>query len=284
MNAMKLTAPLFIVLAIGALPGRAAPLLGSDLAQFSVLGASAVTNIGATTLTGDLGVSPGSAITGKATITVNGTNAAIVGNPSVHENDAKAMLAQSQFTAAKISLGLLGPGTLEPADLAGLRLSPGVYTVPVGTTNLSGRLTLDGGGDANAFWVFQSPSTLITSFGSVVDVVNTGAGAGVFWNVGSSATLGSGTFFEGNILALSSITLDSRVTIACGRALAQIGAVTLDSNTVSTACLGTGEEGSDGLNSRLSVATALPEPGTLALVGLGLALSVLIFRKTDSRR
>ena len=285
MNAMKLTAPLFVVLAMGTSPGRAAALLGSDLAQFSVLGASAVTNTGATTLTGDLGVSPGSAITGKATITVNGTSAAIVGNPSVHENDAKAMSAQGQLAAAKISLGLLGQGTLEPADLVGLTLFPGVYTVPVGTTNLSGTLTLDGGGNANAFWVFQSPSTLITSVGSVVDVVNTGAGAGVFWNVGSSATLGSGTLFEGNILALASITLDSRVTIACGRALAQTGAVTLDSNTVSIACLGTGEEGSDGLNGRLSaVAAVLPEPGTLALVGLGLALSVLASRRADSRR
>ena len=299
MDAMKLTAPLFVVLAIGASPGRAAPVLGSDLAQFSVLGASTVTNTGATTLTGDLGVSPGSAITGKETITVNGTHAEMAGNPSVHENDATAMSAQTQLAAAKASLALLGPGTLEPADLAGLTLSPGVYTVPAGTSNLSGTLTLDGGGNANAFWVFQSPSTLITSLGSVVDVVNTGAGAGVFWNIGSSATLGAGTSFEGNLLALDSITLGNGVTIGCGRALAKTAPVTLDTNAVSIACLGTGEEGSGGLSGGLSVATpgglptplpfalvpsaALPEPGTLALVGLGL-LAAFAPRRAASRR
>ena len=299
MNAMKLTVPLFVVLAIGASPGRAAPVLGSDLARFSVLGASTVTNTGATTLTGDLGVSPGSAITGKATITVNGTHAATAGNPSVHEADATATSAQTQLAAAKASLALLGPGTLEPADLAGLTLLPGVYTVPTGTSNLSGTLTLDGGGNANAFWVFQSPSTLITSFGSVVDVVNTGAGAGVFWNIGSSATLGAGTSFEGNLLALDSITVGNSVTLGCGRALAQTGAVTLDTDTVSIACLGTGEEGSNGLSGGLDVPVgggvptplpfapvspaALPEPGTLALVGLGL-VATLASRRTAPRR
>ena len=295
---MKPTLPFFVVLAAVPSISPAAPVLGSDLARFSVLGASTVTNTNATTLTGDLGVSPGSAITGKAAITVNGTNAASPGNPSVHESDATAMSAQSQLAAAKISLGLLGPGTLEPADLAGLTLFPGVYTVPAGTSNLTGTLTLDGGGNANAFWVFQSPSTLITSLGSVVDVINTGAGAGVFWNVGSSATLGTDTFFEGNLLAQASITLGNGMTIACGRALAQDGAMALDSDTVSTACLGTGEEGSNGLSGGLDVPAgggvptplpfapvpfaALPEPGTLALVGLGLAS--LALRRADSRR
>ena len=298
MNPMKPTLPLFVVLAVAASTGQAAPVLGSDLAQFSVLGAATVTNTGATTLTGDLGVSPGSAITGKAAITVNGTNAATAGNPSVHESDAAAMSAQTQLAAAKASLALLGPGTLEPADLVGLTLPPGVYTVPAGTSNLTGTLTLDGGGNANAFWVFQSPSTLITSLGSVVDVVNTGAGAGVFWNIGSSATLGAGTSFEGNLLALASITLGNRATIGCGRALARTGAVTLDTDTVSIACLGTGEEGSNGLSGGLDLpagggvptqlpfmpvpSAVLPEPGTLALVGLGLAS--LALRRADSRR
>ena len=167
------------------------PILGPALSAFTVLGASTVTNTGATTLTGDLGVGPGSATTGKAGITVNGTNAATVGNPSVHETDAVATDAQTQLAAAMNSLALLGSGTSLGVDLSGLTLAPGVYTVDAGTSNVTGTLTLDGGSNANAFWVFQMPSTLVTSSGSVVNVINTGAGAGVYWNVGSSATLGT---------------------------------------------------------------------------------------------
>jgi len=179
-NVLKLAIPLFV--AVGVAPSQVlgSPILGSELSSFSVLGASTVTNTGATTLTGNLGVSPGSAITGKASITVNGTNAATIGNPSVHEADAFAILAQSELVTAKTNLGLMGPGTLEPVDLSGLTLFPGVYTVPGGISNLTGTLTLDGLGNANAFWVFQMTSTLITSPGSVVNVINTGAGAGLF--------------------------------------------------------------------------------------------------------
>jgi len=225
---------------------HADPILGSALATFSVLGGATVTNTGATTLTGDIGVAPGTAITGKPSITVNGTNAATPGNPFVHESDALANLAQAQLAIAQASLALLGPGTPVQMDLAGLTLSPGVYTVPAGTSNLTGTLTLDGGGNADAFWLFQMPATLITSPDSVVNVVNTGAGAGLYWNVGSSATLDTGTSFQGNILALASISLNTGATIRCGRALAKVAAVTLDTNTISVGCEGTGEEGSHG--------------------------------------
>ena len=115
---------------------------------------------------------------------------------------------------------------------------------------MTGTLTLDGLGNANAFWLFQMPSTLITSSGSVVNVINAGAGAGLFWNVGSSATLGTTTSFEGNILALTSISLNTGATIGCGRALADVGAVTMQMNTISIGCAGTGEEGSNGLSGR----------------------------------
>jgi hypothetical protein len=258
-----------------------------------------VTNTGATTLTGNLGVSPGSAITGKASITVNGTNAATIGNPSVHEADAFAILAQSELVTAKTNLGLMGPGTLEPVDLSGLTLFPGVYTVPGGISNLTGTLTLDGLGNANAFWVFQMTSTLITSPGSVVNVINTGAGAGLFWNVGSSATLDTTTSFQGNILALANITLNTGATIGCGRVLAHVEAVNMDHNTISTGCttsLGGSTTllgGSAGLSGGLSVpegggapplplpfvsTVQVPEPGTLLLVGVGL-LAVFVRRK-----
>src|SRR3984893_1547091 len=126
-------------------------ILGTDLAAFSVLGAATVTNTGAMTLTGDLGVSPGLAITGESAITVNGTNAATVGNPFVHAGDVFSGLAQSQLASAMTSLGSLGAGTLLPANLAGLSLTPGVYTVPAGTSNLTGTLTLNGQGNLNAF-------------------------------------------------------------------------------------------------------------------------------------
>jgi uncharacterized Zn-binding protein involved in type VI secretion len=269
-------------------------ILGPDLATFAILGASTVTNTGATTLTGDLGVSPGLAITGESTITVNGTNAATMGNPFVHAGDVFASMAQSELAAAKTELGSLGAGTLLPANLGGLTLSPGVYTVPAGTTNLTGTLTLNGQGNLNAFWVFQMPSTLITSPGSVVNVINTGAGAGLFWNVGSSATLDTTTSFEGNILALTSITLDTGATDQCGRALAHTGAVTMDTNTLSIGCTnlggstGTGGSGG-GLSGGLTVPpgggtpiplppVSAPEPGTMLLLGTGLASFCCLMR------
>jgi hypothetical protein len=165
---------------------------------------------------------------------------------------------------------------------------------------LSGALTLDGLGNPNAFWRFQFASTLITSPGSSVNVIGTGAGAGLFWNVGSSATIDTTTSFQGNILALTSITLNNSAKIGCGRALADTGAVTMDTNTISTGCLGTGEEGSNGLsgsglefdtagnvviagtNPPTVVAAVVPEPGTLLLLGSGIA--GLVARRLRSAR
>ena len=121
---------------------------------------------------------------------------------TVQAGTPDAATAQGQLTTAINDLNTLS-GTLEPADLAGLTLFPGVYIVPAGVTNLSGMLTLDGEGNANAAWVFLMSSTLITSPNSVVDVINTAAGAGVYWDVRSSATIDTDTTFMGNILALA---------------------------------------------------------------------------------
>jgi hypothetical protein len=230
-----------LALTIGALftgAVSATPLLGSSLASFTVLGSSTVTNVPTSAIQGNVGVwssgganaitgflsSPGVAV---ADLQVTG-GLVQAGTVTGAEN---AMLSQSQLTEAVNSLGLLGSGTvLSLADLVGRTLFPGVYTVPAGTTNLSGVLTLDGQGNANAAWVFQMLSTLITSPNSVVNIINAGAGSGVYWNVGSSATIDTNTTFVGNILSQASITFNTSATDLCGRALARTGAVTLDQN------------------------------------------------------
>jgi hypothetical protein len=250
------------------------PILLPQLASLAVLGAQSVTNTGPTTLSGNLGVSNNPSITGITgffgTLADDGPGTF---TGAAHQGDAFALLADAQLVTAMTSLDLMGPGDLLPADLVSLTLTPGVYTVPAGVTNLSGVLTLDGLGDENALWVFQMLSTLITSPGSSVDVVNvgTGNGAGLYWNVKTSATLDTTTVFAGNILAHTSITFNDGVSLNCGRALAHTGAVTLINDTISIGCAGTGFEGSGGFNGGGDEFAPVPEPATAGLLALGLA-------------
>jgi hypothetical protein len=264
------------------------------LESFAVLGSSTVTNVPTSTITGNVGVwSPGgaNAITGFLSSPGVAVPDPQLAGGLVHAGTSVAQAGQSQLTTAITHLSSMGAGRLLSADLAGLTLAPGTYTVPAGTTNLSGRLTLDGQGNANAGWVFQMASTLITSRDSVVNIVNTGAGAGVYWNVGSSATFDSNSTFLGNVLAVASVTMVSAATDACGRVLAHAGAVTLQQNAIGNLCLdpvggtrglGGGLEVTTDLNGLSTVAylpfaplSPVPEPETLTLMllaGLGAAL------------
>ncbi|MGV8848003.1 MAG: ice-binding family protein [Propionibacteriaceae bacterium] len=194
--------------------------------SFAVLAGTGITNTGPTTITGDIGTFPNTAITGATSLTLNGTNRA---GSSVTQG-AKTDLVKAYTTAAG-----QGPTTAIPADLVGKTLKPGVYH-SAGAIGLSGVLTLDAGGNRNAVWVFQAGSTLITSSGSKVAMLNGAQACNVFWQVGSSSTLGTNSTFIGTIMALTSISLQTGAKLD-GRALARNGGVTLDSNTITrSAC------------------------------------------------
>ena len=223
------TVGLVALLLCGASPAWAqtAPSLGSAQ-SFAVLGGSTVTNTGSSVITGDLGVSPGSAVTGfPPGLVVGGT---------LHAADATALAAQNSTTTAYNSLASQAcTQDLTGQDLGGKTLTPGVYCLS-SSAQLTGTLTLNAQGNASAVFIFKMGSTLTTGSNSSVAVTNGGSSCNVFWQVGSSATIGVGTSFVGNILALTSITLVTAARVD-GRALARNGAVTLDTNTASaTTC------------------------------------------------
>ena len=194
-----------------------------DAASYAVLAGSTVTNTGATSLTGDLGVSPGTAVTGFPPGTLTGT---------IHAGDAAAVLAMAAMTTAYNDAAgrTLGPVTVA-GNLGGLTLPPGLYKSTSSLSISSGDLTLDAQGDSNAVFIFQMASTLTTTAGRVVLLAGSAKASNVYWQVGSSATLGTTTAFKGTIMADQSITLNTGATLN-GRALARAGAVTLASNTV----------------------------------------------------
>ena len=208
------------------------PAVGAEAAQapiglgaagsFAVLAGSGITNTGATTVNGDMGTFPTPSETGFGSVTLTGTN---------HAGDAVTQQAKTDLTTSYQVAAGSGPGTSVPTELGGRTLTPGVYSGP--TLGITGTLTLNTLGDPSAVFIFQAASTLITSSTSAVTVLNGGTACNVFWQVGSSATIGTDSHLIGSVLALTSITATTGATIS-GRLLARNGAVTLDHNTITT--------------------------------------------------
>jgi len=277
MNAMRFAIPLFVALAYGPVQAQT-PILGSNLESFAILGGGGVTFAnagGPNVITGSVGAYPTTSITG-----VIPTHYSISGG-TVQSGGAIALAAQGELTTAINALSAMTPtGTPVGGLLGGLTLTPGSYS-SASTMGLTGTLTLNGLGNADALWVFLVGSSLTTASSSVVNVTNTGAGAGVFWVMGASASLGSNSTFAGNILANQSITLDPNVSLGCGRLLTPVASVTLaGQDTVGTGCSGILAD-SGGLSGGGvivtgpgggPVVTPIPEPEIYAMMAAGLGV------------
>ncbi|MDB6139788.1 MAG: hypothetical protein JWO94_2860 [Verrucomicrobiaceae bacterium] len=216
-----------------------------EAGNFAVLGYSTVTNTGHTSLFGDLGVSPGTAVTGFLPGTFTG---------ALHSADSVSLQARADAISAYSQLAAL-PVThdLTGQDLGGLTLTPGVYEFS-SSAQLTGTLTLDGQGQLDPLFVFQIGSTITTASYSSIFTTNGADWSNVYFQVGSSATLGTYSEFQGNIIALASDTLTTGVTVN-GSVIALNGAVTLDTNVV--------------VAQSNAPVTVVPEPGSAVLLALG---------------
>ncbi|MCX5068144.1 ice-binding family protein [Micromonospora lupini] len=218
-------------------------------ADFAVLAGTTVTNTGLSVVTGDLGVSPGTAVTGFPPGQLNG---------AIHSNDGPAVQAKSDLAVAYNNAASRTTTDVVATELGGTTKTTGVYESAGGTFTLAGDLTLDAEGDPNAVFIFKTTTTLITGASSTVNLINGAQSCNVFWQVGSSVTLGANSLFRGNLLTFTSITVGAALEVD-GRAMAINGAVTMDTDTVTrSTCAEPGE---------LSISA--PETATLSSAGLG---------------
>ena len=265
----------------GPSPATAAPILGSTLASYAVLGASDVTcdtTAGLCTIGGNLGSFPTAPTSPAANFTFSfgSYQPGTVGTAQTELDTAIGAVNANVASAANtIAAGNLNLEAFQAAQ--GGVISPGTYAVGAGTSNFDGTITLDGGGSNTAVWYFEFSSTLITGTGSKVLVQNVGdgAGVGIYWTVGTAATL-NGSIFAGNVLAHDLISSDGSLTLSCGRLLSATANVALKSDTISTGCgsegdTGFGSNGFDQAGANDNGGTTVPEPATLGLLGLGLA-------------
>ena len=216
-----------VVLAVPAMSLAAQPTVDlGTTSSFAVLAGSTITNTGPTTINGDaggdVGLYPGTSFTGQADVTLSGT---------VHLADSAASVAKDDLVTAYNDAAGRTPVTTIPTELGGQTLTPGIYDSSDGTFHITGTLTLNAEGDPNGVFIFKTASTLITASGSNINLINSARYCRTFWQVGSSATLGTNSHFVGHIFALTSITANTGATVQ-GQLLARNGAVTLDTNTI----------------------------------------------------
>ena len=212
-------AGMLVTFASGAAAPRPVPLGTAD--SFAVLAGSGITDTGSTVITGDLGTFPTTRMTGTNLLVVHGTN---------HAGDSVTQGAKTDLVTAYNTAAGKGPTFPITADLGGQTLVPGFYNSG-SSIGLTGTVTLNAKGNPNATFIFQAGSTLTTASASNVKLINGAQACNVYWQIGSSATLGTGSHLRGTILALTSITLTTGATVD-GRVLARNGAVTLDTNTI----------------------------------------------------
>ncbi len=227
-----------------------APVDLGTAGTFAVLAGTTVANTDASTIQGDVGVSPGTSVTGFPPGVVTGGSIVGTSAAAIPQEDLTAAYNDAAGRTASVSVGdFIGVGQT---------LGPGVYNAP-SSLEVGGSLTLDAQGDANAVFIFQAGSTLTTDSASSIDLVNGAQACNVFWQVGSSATLGTGSTFTGTILAQASITATTGDTIT-GRVLASTGAVTLDTDSITVPACTTGPTPSPSPSPTSPTTTPSPSP------------------------
>jgi hypothetical protein len=278
------TLALFIALPLLA-PGAYADSFTDLAAQnFAALGATMVTNVPTSTITGNVGTYPGSTITGfNSSIGVAVSDPQVTGG-TVQAGTASAKTAEGDASSVFTTLTDLSGLNLTGDNLGGLTLGAGVYSFST-AAQLTGVLTLNFAGASGQTIVIDVGSALTTAAGSSVVLEGWNSPDSVYWAVGSSATLGSSTSFEGNIISDASDTLITGATDGCGSVIALTAVVTLGSNTISTGCNSATATSVDGLGPGSTTSgsgtTVVPEPSTFVLISCGLlAMGLLAFRKS----